>query len=347
MEGSDDREVSHAAVRARAVAVTGFLLHEHPRTSADRVCLCTHPSFGGFAYALLPTVLGNEESAPGVRGAFDLDHASLTVVDCSAEWNAVVRANCTRHLAGLVAAVCADPTCGYATDTEWDLRVFPRCGGRLLTKCPASKSAIPAPAPSTCPACGRSYRGCPPAVGVSPSPSCARSSLASLRRIAVLPVASRPWRCPAWTLVCPRRRYGKDVDACVEGSRRAPNLSPKWGFRPGPRKAVSNRPQWRAPKRSPWRGSPTPFEEPTVQPPVQNTSGRLWHLALTITRLRDPVQRAGSGRAPCLSSPSHLTSYVMCVRWRSRMRWRCRPAGVGWHTRWSAWETCGLGRDSP
>gem|GEM_PF-5343129 len=117
MEGSDDRGVSHAAVRARAAAVTGFLLHEHPRTSANRVCLCTHAGFGGFAYALLPTLLGNEESAPGVRGAFDLDNASLTVVDCSAEWNTVVRANCTRHLAGLVAAVCADPGCGYATDT--------------------------------------------------------------------------------------------------------------------------------------------------------------------------------------------------------------------------------------
>lgn len=159
MEATDDREVSHAAVRARAAAVTGFLLHDHPRTSADRVCLCTHAGFGAFAYALLPTLLGNEESAPGVRSAFDLDNASLTVVDCSAEWNTVVRANCTRHLAGLVAAVCAAPGCGYATDTEWDLRVCPRCAGRLLTKCPACKSAIPASAPSTCPECGRSYRG--------------------------------------------------------------------------------------------------------------------------------------------------------------------------------------------
>ncbi len=94
-----------------------------------------------------------------------------------------------------------------------------------------------------------------------------------------------------------------------------------------------------SPKRSQLPGSPTPFGERAPAAPWAN-NGEI--------EARDPhphevVRLVRRGDSACLSSPSHSPS---CVRWRIRMRWRCRPAGDGWHTQSSAQETCGLGRDS-
>jgi probable phosphoglycerate mutase len=96
------------ALRARAARVLATIWAAHPRTSDGRICLVTHSGLGG--YGLLPEMLASP-AADSPR--FVLAHASLSAVRCDGRGHLALRVNCTRHLVGLTAVLCADQTCAH------------------------------------------------------------------------------------------------------------------------------------------------------------------------------------------------------------------------------------------
>ena len=143
------------AMGVRAQAVADWLFRLHPRASEDRVCLCSH--YGFVACGLMPALMGADPE----RGHGDLDLAALTEVSRRPTCTIVVRANSTRHLSGLMAAVCPNPACGWLETVHWEDRRCRSCGEAMVLRCRTCKSFIMAPAGRECPDCGTPYVAVP------------------------------------------------------------------------------------------------------------------------------------------------------------------------------------------